>query len=60
MNANLQQLKVLKLKIGMGDLTYSEAEKLAKPIIDNINNKAIELAKKYNRKPKLINFKSIR
>jgi len=56
----LQQLKTLKLKIGMGDLTYNEAEKLAKPIIDKINNKAIELAKKYNRKPKLINFKSIR
>ena len=56
----IKELKLLKLKVGMGDLTYSQAEKLAQPYIDIVNNKAIELEKKYNRKAKLINFKSIR
>lgn len=55
-----QQIRILKLKVVNGELSYNEAEKLAKPLIDKTNEKIKMIAKKYNKKPKLISFKSIR
>lgn len=55
-----KEIKILKLRVINGELSYKEAEKLAKPLIDNVNEKIKTIAKKYGKKPKLISFKSIR
>lgn len=55
-----EQIRILKLRVINGELSYKEAEKLAAPLINEMNEKIKMIAKKYNKKPKLISFKSIR
>lgn len=52
----LQQAEKAKNLYKIGLITRSEAEKEIKPFIENFNEKATIIAKKYNQKPKLINF----
>lgn len=55
-----EYIKLLKVQVANGELSYKQAEELAKPEIDKANAKIKEIAKKFGKKPKLISFKSIR
>lgn len=57
--ANREALYGIRDKLFYGEISYEEAKREAEPIIKSINKKAVELAKKYNMKPQLINFQSI-
>lgn len=50
------QIEIIKLRLLSNDISHGEAKELAKPFIDEINEKSKEIAKKYNKKPKLISF----
>lgn len=54
-----EQLEIIKLRLLTNDISYKQAQELAKEYIDSINNKSREIAKKYNQKAKLINFSSL-
>lgn len=54
----LNQLNEIKYKLHIGIISYDEAKKRAKPLLKIMNDKSIELAKKYNVKPKKITFTS--
>lgn len=41
-----------------GTITREEAKENIMPYLDLVNKKAIEIAKKYNQKPKKVNFSS--
>jgi hypothetical protein len=41
------------------EITYDEAKKEAQPIIDAINAKNKEIAKKYNKRPSKLSFAAI-
>lgn len=53
---NRKKINHIKNALDLGWITYAEAQEMAKPTIDSINAKAIELGKKYGVKPRLINF----
>lgn len=44
------------LAVKQGGLTYEQGKKEAQPYFDIINAKAIEIAKKYNTRPKKISW----
>lgn len=44
------KIEQIKANLIMGIITYDEAKKQAQPIIDEMNVKGLEIAKKYNRK----------
>ena len=48
-----QEIRVL---YRCGEISRDEAKKLIKPYADYFNAKSIELAKKYNQRPKKFNF----
>lgn len=52
----ISQLNEIKMKMELGIISYEEAKVLAQPIIDEMNNKAEKIAKKYNRKFTKFNF----
>jgi hypothetical protein len=54
-----EQLEIIKLRLLTNDISFKQAKELSKEYIDNINNKSKEIAKKYNQRPKLINFAGI-
>lgn len=56
---NQEQIADIKRRMSSGELSYEEAKAEAQPVIDRINAKAKELAKKYNKRPKLMNFSEI-
>ena len=53
------KLKTIKYRLQLGQLTYSEANEEAAPIIQYMNDVSIKTAKKFNAKPKLFNFSSL-
>lgn len=61
-----QQIKSIFVKLERGELEYKEAQSLAQPFIDQLNEtikaKTKELNKKYgvNRKPALQDFVNLR
>jgi hypothetical protein len=57
--ANREALYGIRDRLFYGEISYEEAKKEAEPIINSINEKAVELAKKYGAKPQLVNFQSI-
>lgn len=57
---NVKSIKAIKVAWASGHINKTDAKRMAQPYIDNINNKAIEIAKKFGKKAKLINFNSIR
>ena len=54
----LEALNEIKFKLHIGIISYDEAKQRAKPLLKIMNDKSIELAKKYNVKPKKITFSS--
>lgn len=57
MNNNLKlQAEQAKIKYKNNLITREEAKKEIQPFIDYANTKAVELAKKYNQKPRRISF----
>lgn len=54
----LNQLNEIKYKLHIGIISYDEAKKRAKPLLKIMNDKAVEISKKYNIKPKKITFSS--
>jgi len=52
----IEELDLIKRKYFSGELTYDQAKRIAIPIIEIINKKSKEIAKKYKQKPKLISF----
>ena len=56
---NVQAIQEIKTALDLGYISYEQARLQAQPIINNINQKAIELAKKYKTKPQLVTFYSI-
>jgi len=50
------ELEEIKIKFIAKSISYEEAKKQAKPILENYNLKAKEIAKKYKKKPKLLSF----
>lgn len=58
MNGQILRDKIQSIRIKMlkGQISYDEAKKEARPVIDEINRLAAEIAKKYNKKPQKFNF----
>lgn len=52
------ELDNIKMWLYSGAVTYAQAQKLAKPHIDAMNEKSKEIAKKCGVKPKYFNFTS--
>lgn len=46
---NLEDIREIKISLALGYITYDEAKKEAKPIIERINKRGREIAKKYNK-----------
>lgn len=44
------QIETIRLNLMRGFTTYDEAKERAQPIIDEMNKKGAEIAKKYNQK----------
>lgn len=53
---NRRKINQIKNALDMGLITYEEAKEMAKPTVDSINEKAVEIAKKYGVKPQLVSF----
>ena len=53
-----EKLETIKMWLYSGTVTYAQAENLAKPHIDAMNEKSKEIAKKCGVKPKYFNFAS--
>lgn len=53
---NREEIQTIKMELACGFITYDEAKKKAKPVLDRINAKGMEIAKKYGRKHYPITF----
>jgi hypothetical protein len=51
-----EELRLLDLRYKTGDISYEELKAKAFPLLDIVNEKAREIAKKFKVKPKLIKF----
>lgn len=51
-----QRLERIKARMDTGQITYQQAREEAQPIIDWVNNRAEEVAKKYGKKPIKLDF----
>lgn len=62
MNENIKELKVeaevARANYRANIITREEAKKQIMPYINAVNERSKELAKKYNQRPKLVNFSS--
>ena len=54
-----QEIENIKMWLHIGAISYVEAERMAKPHIEAMNQKSREIAKKCGIKPKLFNFASL-
>ena len=52
------ELDNIKMWLHSGAVTYAQAQKMAKPHLDAMNEKSKEIAKKCGVKPKYFNFTS--
>ena len=53
------KINEIRTKLNLGLLSYDEAKQAAKPIIDEMNEKAREVAKKYNQRHRNFTFISL-
>jgi hypothetical protein len=53
---NQEAIADIQRRMASGELSYDQAKAEAQPIIDGINAKAAEIAKKYNLRAKKISF----
>lgn len=56
---NLEAVADIKRRLGGGELTLDEAKAELKPIVDRINAKNREIARKYNARARLVSVSSI-
>ena len=56
---NLEIINRIKADLALGNISYEQAKLQAEPVIKRINDKARELAKKYNQRPRLVSFGAI-
>lgn len=56
---NLEAVADIKRRLGRGELTLDEAKAELKPIVDRINAKNREIARKYNARARLVSVSSI-
>ena len=56
---NLEVVADIKRRLGCGELTLDEAKAELKPIVDKINAKNREIARKYNARARLVSVSSI-
>lgn len=56
---NQEKIADIKRRMVAKELSYEDAKLEAQPVIDRINAKAKELAKKYNKNAKKISFSEI-
>lgn len=49
----------LKGKLLSGQVTYEQSIELAKPVLDKMNKKGMEIAKKHNRKYRKLTYISV-
>ena len=54
----IQMLNIIKIKLMAKDITLEQAKIEAKTHIGSFNNRAVDIAKKHNVKPKKMNFSS--
>lgn len=55
---SVKELRRIRLLLRHGAISYDQAKAQAKPHLEAFNAKAVEIAKKYKVKPRLINFAS--
>lgn len=53
----LYNAETAKCEFLVGAITYEECKERVMPYIDKVNQRSVELAKKYNQKPRKITFK---
>lgn len=51
-----QEAEMARMEYRAGHISRGEAQERITPYLDMVNTKSKELAKKYNQKPKLVNF----
>ena len=56
---NREAVAEIKRRLGCGELTLDEAKAELKPIVDRINAKNREIARKYNARARLVSVSSI-
>lgn len=56
---NLEAVTDIKRRLGLGELTLDEAKAELKPIVDRINAKNREIARKHNARARLVSVSSI-
>jgi hypothetical protein len=55
-NIHIQELRNIDMWVKIGAIEYDKAKKMAEPHIEAINEKSIEIAKRYGVKPRLVGF----
>lgn len=55
---DIYQAKQIRFMYQSGQITREEAKSFLEPFIKEFNQKSLEIAKKYNQKPKLFSFTS--
>lgn len=56
---NQEKIADIKRRMVAKELSYEDAKLEAQPVIDRINAKAAEIAKKYNKRAKKLSFSEI-
>lgn len=56
---NREKLYGIRKQMLSGQITYDEAKELAAPVIEAINTKAKEIAKRHGKRPQLVSFGAI-
>lgn len=56
---NQEKIADIKRRMVAKEISYEEAKAEAQPVIDRINAKAAEIAKKYNKRAKKLSFSEI-
>lgn len=56
---NIADIEAVRKQMLSGELTYDEAKEAAAPIINRINTRAKEIAKKHGKRPQLVSFAAI-
>lgn len=58
-SVNRQKIQTIRRRMVNGQISYIEAKQEAQPIIDDINEKAAEIAKKYGMRPSKVSFAAL-
>lgn len=56
---NIADIDRIRKAMCRGEISYDEAKTQAAPVIERINASAKQIAKKYNKRPQLVNFAAL-